>query len=124
MSIVLEINFGSGNQPPRSILSVHIRSTHSEKDGKKKWTGIWTDLSIEKILMKSLKDRTQVIGKGITENVMHVWTKTMHQCATVTEAMNKFILTPTTSNQHKEAYFGKIKRDHGDFEKIQVNIFS
>ena len=90
----------------------------------KKWTGIWTDLSIEKILMKSLKDRTQVIGKGITENVMHVWTKTMHQCAAVTEAMNKFILTPTTPNQHKEAYSGKIKRDHGDFEKIQVNIFS
>ena len=90
----------------------------------KKWTGIWTDLSIEKILMKSLKDRTHVIGKGITENVMHVWTKTMHQCAAVTEAMNKFILTPTTPNQHKEAYSGKIKRDHGDFEKIQVNIFS
>ena len=90
----------------------------------KKWTGIWTDLSIEKILMKSLKDRAQVIGKGIAKNVMHVWTKTMHQCAAVTEAMNKFILTPTTSNQHKEASSGRIKRDHGDFEKIQVNIFS
>ena len=57
--------------------------------------------------MKSLKDRTQVIGKGITENVMHVWTKTMHQCAAVTEAMNKFILTPTTSNQRKEAILEK-----------------
>ena len=83
----------------------------------KKWTGIWTDLSIEKILMKSLKDRTQVIGKGITENVMHVWTKTMHQCAAVTEAMNKFILTPTTSNQHKKAYSGKNKAGSWRFRK-------
>ena len=35
LSIVLAINFGSGNQPPRSILSVYIRSTNSEKDGEK-----------------------------------------------------------------------------------------
>ena len=34
LSIVLAINFGSGNQPPRSIWSVYRRSTHSEKDGK------------------------------------------------------------------------------------------
>ena len=90
---------------------------------EKKWTGIWKDLSIEQILMKSLKGRTGVIGKGITENV-HVWTKTMYRRATVTEAMNKFILTPTSSNQHKEAYFGRVKRDHEDFQKIQVYIFS
>ena len=48
----------------------------------------------------------------------------MHQSAAVTEAMNKFILTPTPSNQHKEAYSGRVKRDHEDFEKIQVYIFS
>ena len=35
------------------------------------------DLSIEQILMKSLERRAGVIGKGITENVMHVWTITM-----------------------------------------------
>ena len=27
------------------------------------WTGIWTDLSIEQILMKALKGRGGVIGK-------------------------------------------------------------
>ena len=74
--------------------------------------------------MKSLKGRTGVIGKGIAENVMHVWTRTMHRCETVTEAMNKFILTPTSSNQHKEVYFGRVRQDHKDFEKIQVYIFS
>ena len=56
------------------------------------------DLSTEQILMKSLKGRAGVIGKGITENVVHVWTNTMHQCAAVIEAMNKFILTLTPSN--------------------------
>ena len=94
-----------------------IEGQHTVRMTEKKWTGVWTDLSIEQILMKSLKGRAGVIGKGITENVMHVWTKTMHQCAVVTEAMNKFILTPTLSNQHKEAYSGRVKQDHEDFKK-------
>ena len=64
-----------------------IEVQHTVRRAEKKWTGIWKDLSIEQILMKSLKGRTGVMGKGITENVMHVWTKTMHRCATVTEAL-------------------------------------
>jgi hypothetical protein len=71
-----------------------------------------------------LKGRAGVIGKGITENVMNVWTKTMHRCAAVTEATNKYILTPKPCYQHKEAYAaGRIKRDHEDFKKIKVCIF-
>ena len=97
---------------------------HTLRRTEKKWTGIWTDLSTEQTLIKSLKGRAAVIEKGITENVMHVWTKTMHRCAAITEAMNKVILTPTPSNQHKEAYSGRVKWDHEDFEKIQLYIFS
>ena len=39
---------------------------------EKTWSGIWTDLSIEQILMKSLKGRGGVIGKGMAENVLTV----------------------------------------------------
>ena len=48
------------------------------------WSGLWTDLSIEQILMKSLKDRGGVIGKEMTEIVLKFWTKTMHRSAKVT----------------------------------------
>ena len=54
-----------------------IEGQHTVRTTENKWTGIWTDLSVEQILMKSLERRAGVIGKGITENVMHVWTKTM-----------------------------------------------
>ena len=64
-----------------------IEGQHPVGRTEKKWTGIWMDLSIEQILMKSLKGRAGVIVKGITENFMHVWTKIMHQCAAITEAM-------------------------------------
>ena len=35
---------------------------------------------------KSLKGG--VIGRGVTKNVLNVWTKTMHRCAEVTGALN------------------------------------
>ena len=44
------------------------------------WSGIWIDLSIEQILMKTLNVRSDLIGQDISENMMHVWTKTMHTC--------------------------------------------
>ena len=47
------------------------------------WSGLWTDLSIEQILMKSLKCRGGVIGKAMTEIVLNVWTKAMHRSAKV-----------------------------------------
>ena len=47
------------------------------------WSGLWTDLSIEQILMKSLKGRGGVIGKGMTEIVLNVWTKAMYRSAEV-----------------------------------------
>ena len=60
-----------------------ILGNHCVRRTEKIWSGIWTDLSIEQILMRSLKGRGGVIGKGITENVLNVWTKTMHRCAEV-----------------------------------------
>ena len=47
------------------------------------WFGLWTDLSIKQILMKSLKGRGGVIGKGMTEIVLNVWTKAMYRSAEV-----------------------------------------
>ena len=48
------------------------------------WSRLWTYLSIEQILMKSLKDRGGVIGKEMTEIVLKFWTKTMHRSAKIT----------------------------------------
>ena len=57
------------------------------------WSGLWTDLSIEKILMKSLKGRGGVIGKGMTEIVLNVWAKTMHRSAEVIALIQCFMWT-------------------------------
>ena len=73
--------------------------------------------------MKSLKGRSGVVGKGITENVLHVCTKTMHRCAEISEAMDSMVSTKSPSTQspkHKELFAGRIKRDYEDFQKIKV----
>ena len=109
------------NQP--EVYDEFLKGNHTVRRTLKSWAGIWTDLSIEQILMKSLKGRSGVVGKGITENVLHVWTKTMHRCAEISEAMDSMVSTKSPSTQspkHKELFAGRIKRDYEDFQKIKV----
>ena len=68
--------------------------------------------------MKSLKGRGGVIGKGLSENVTRVWTKTMHKCAEVTEVLEEMSNTQV-SESHQETLPGRIERDEKDLKKIQ-----
>ena len=69
------------------IFAQFMAGNHTVRRTDKIWSGIWTDLSIEQILMKSLKGRGGVIGKGMSGHVINVWTKTMHRCADVSDAI-------------------------------------
>ena len=91
---------------------------HTVRRSSKQWAGIWTDLSIEQILRKSLKGKGGVIGRGITENVLNVRTKTMHRCAEVTDALSIVSFLSNTEVQHKETFTSRGKRDSDDFEKV------
>ena len=93
---------------------------HTVRRSNKQWAGIWTDLSIEQILVKSLKGKGGVIGKCITENVLKVWTKTMHRCAEVTDALTIVSLLSNSDDKHKETFASRVKRDNDDFEKVQT----
>ena len=46
-------------------------------------TNVHFDLPFKQILMKSLKGRGRVIGKGMTENMLNVWTNTIPKGADV-----------------------------------------
>ena len=60
----------------------HIGNNTAEVPDKK-WAGICTDLSIEQFFMKSLKGRGEVVGREMPQNILQVWTKTMHRCEDV-----------------------------------------
>ena len=84
------------------------------------WAGLWTDLSIEQLLMKSLKNRGGLTrGRGMTESVRTLWTYSMHKCAAVHNAMSSVTgLSHRTSEQHVEMSSSRCQRDVEDLQKI------
>ena len=66
------------------------------------WAGLWTDIVIEQVLMRSLKSRGDLTrGKGMTESVRQQWVYNMHACAAIHDAMTSLTgKHHTTSHQH------------------------
>ena len=60
--------------------------------------------------MKSLKGRGGAIGKGLSENVTRVWTKTMHKCAEVTGVLEE-MSKKHVSESYQETLPVRIERD-------------
>ena len=61
---------------------------HSVQRSGHSWTGIWTDLAIEQVLMRSLKSCGGLTrGRRFPESVWRNWVCTMHQCAAIHNSM-------------------------------------
>lgn len=92
---------------------------------KKFWAGIWSDMTIEQVLMCSMKNYGGLTrGRGITETVLTRWTLGMiylqNICADVEEFCN---VEAPTSEQHVEMRPTRISRDEADTQKLS-NWFS
>ena len=96
------------------------RGLHAVQRANHPMNGLWTDLTIEQVLMASLKSRGGLThGKGLTKSVRDQWVYTMHQRATVHEAMTRLTGTRRmTSAQHVELGQTRRKRDLDDLERI------
>ena len=58
------------------IVEQFVIGNHTVRRTEMIWSGLWIDLSIDQVLMISLKGRGGVIGKGVTQNLLDVWIKT------------------------------------------------
>ena len=72
------------------IFEQFIMGNHTVQHKDIIWSGLWTDVSFKQILMKSLKGKGKVIGKGMTEDVLNVWTKTIPRGAKVVTLIQYF----------------------------------
>ena len=84
------------------------------------WAGLWPDLVMEQVLMRSLKSRGGLTrGRGMSTSVRMLWVHSMHSCAGIHHAM-----TPVTGHhhntsvQHEELGKSRIRRDFDDLQKI------
>ena len=92
---------------------------------KRFWSGLWSDLIIEQVMMKSLKSRGGLTsGRGMTESVRHQWVHSLHRCSAIHTAMTIVTnLGTKSSEQHEEMGNSRLKRDHADMKKV-VNWFT
>ena len=94
---------------------------HTVRRSDRYWAGLWTDLIIEQVMMRSIKSRGGLTrGRGMTETVRLVWIHSMHRCGDIHNAMT--VLTGAqhrTSEQHIELGESRIRRDNADLEKIK-----
>ena len=97
-----------------------VHGYHTVRRSDLFWGGLWTDLIVEQVLMRSLKSRGGLTrGRGITESVRTQWINSMHRCASVHNAMiNLTNSKHQTSYQHVELSDSRVKRDNLDLEKL------
>ena len=86
----------------------------------KYWGGLWADLVIEQVLMRTIKSRGGLTsGRGMSDYVNMLWVGSMHRCSEVHESMTSFTrLQHQTSEQHQELGKSRIKRDWDDLKKV------
>ena len=94
---------------------------HTVRISSRYWAGLWTDLIIEQVMMRSIKSRGGLTrGRGVTETVRLQWIYSLHKCAGVHDAMTTIThLKHKTSEQHVELGASRSKRDFDDVRKIQ-----
>ena len=89
---------------PSVYHSFKAHGYHSIRRSDRYWGGLWSDLIIEQVMMRSIKSRGGLTrGRGYTESTRHQWVHIAHQCAVIHEAMTATTKsTLENSEQHVE----------------------
>lgn len=85
---------------------------------EKFWSGVWSDMTIEQVLMRSLKSIGGLTGgRGITATTLATWINSMPACSRVCEAIEEFSgVRSVSSDQHVELREARQKRNCKDLQ--------
>ena len=86
----------------------------------KMWPGVWTDMTIEQVLMRAMKTSGGLTrGRGMTESVVSRWVLGMPGCTEITQHFEAFCgVIFTTSEQHVELGMSRQVRDNKDVDTL------
>ena len=84
---------------------------HIIRRSNRYWAGLWSDLVIGLVMMKSIKSRGGLTrGSRMTESVRHQWVHANHACTAIHDAMTKIMnLSLLYSEQHVQ--IGKTRKE-------------
>ena len=104
---------------------------HSVWRTSKHWAGLWRDLVIEQIMMRSVKSIGGLTrGRGMIQSVRDLWVSTLHSYGVVEQSMREITGTPRlSSEQHVEFGSTRCNRDFDNLTKVylrfqQFNLFN
>lgn len=82
------------------------------------WSGVWSDMTIEQVLMRSFKSIGGLTGgRGITATTIATWINSMPACTRVCEAIEEFAgVRSVSSEQHVELREARQKRNCKDLQ--------
>ena len=89
---------------------------HTVRRSSRYWAGIWTDLTIEQVMMRSIKSRGGLTrGRGVHESARTLWINTLHRCSEIHEETSELTnVVHKTSDQHAELGASHLKKDSQD----------
>ncbi|CAG9761491.1 unnamed protein product [Ceutorhynchus assimilis] len=84
------------------------------------WQGLWTDITIEQVLVRSMKSEGGLTrGRGLTEAVLGKWVLSMPESTRVCESLETFSKSrPCYSEQHVELRDSRGNRDYNDLQRL------
>ena len=97
------------------------KGRHAIKRSERFWAGLWSDLVIQQVLMRSVKSREDLSrGRGMYENARTIWIHSMHRLAGVHGAMSALTgQIHQASDQHVKEREARIERDQRDIRTLQ-----
>ena len=86
----------------------------------KMWSGIWSDMTVEQVLMRSMKTSGGLThGRGITESVLKRWVQGMPGCSALINHFQDYCGKQfLTGEQHVELRMSRQIRDSSDVDKL------
>lgn len=86
------------------------------------WSSLWTDLTIERVLMRSMKSQGGLThGRGISSSVLARWTGGMVYMLNICEGLEYFWdVSYTSTEQHVDMRSSRIDRDTTDTDKLKT----
>ena len=84
------------------------------------WSGLWTDMTIEQVVMRSLKARGGLTaGRGITDSTLLKWVASAPIIMEVSLQIEEFSgATFATTDQHVDARLTRVTRDENWIEML------
>ena len=118
--LYLQLMIDLENDFPWLYQQLQEKEFHCVRRTGKFWADLWTDLTIELTMMRSIKSLGGLTrGRRMDESTRNIWISKLRHCAAIEQNMRKITKTAhQTSEQHVQLGKSRREKDHQDLQKL------